>query len=95
MPNSARREDYESKKLASAKIAADSHAKYIKEAQALIAKSVTKSAKSLIKLTNTATQEDATRLNAIKHHLKLAGLEIERVEHTGDPIQVFLPEVSK
>ena len=90
-----REPDYEEKGRILAKLAKESHAKYIKGAQALIAKSVTKSAKSLINLTETATQEDATRLNAIKHHLKLAGLEIERVEHTGDPIQIFLPEVSK
>ena len=78
-----RESDYEKKEEILTAIAEKTYAAYMSKAQELIAKNIEKTTKELIRLTEFATIEDATKLSAIKHHLKLAGFEVERVDHSG------------
>lgn len=91
MPNSTKLSDFEERNAMLAQTVMRQMEEARIEAVDKLSKSLANSAEELISLTKFSAEEAVeaqsanVRLSAIKHHLKLAGLEVERseVSHTG------------
>lgn len=74
--------DYPEKVELSKTLALEGNAARIADTQELISQHLKESAQGLIELTN--IEDPTIRLQAIKHHLKLGGLEVEKHQHEGN-----------
>lgn len=70
--------DYEERTAALAKQCEENERKTLAEVSSVLLAALKASAEELVNLT--ASSDESIRLQAVKHHLKLAGLEIEKSE---------------
>lgn len=70
--------DYDERSAHIAQVCADLDRKMIEEVSSVIRESLKESAKELVNLTK--SDDESIRLQAVKHHLKLGGLEVDRTE---------------
>lgn len=84
MPNAERERDpnYNERSTLVQQIVNESESDLVKEAQKALLGDLLESIKLLKDMR--FSEDESVSLNAIKHHLKLAGLEKERTEHSGN-----------